>query len=121
MAEQSPSPESMRRSPRQDAEVAVRVRGTLRDGRKLDEPAVVNQMSSHGVRLAIRTTLPNGSEVEVHVGEGRPATRYRVVWSQEESPAGGWQVGMELVESGGVSRGPAAGPGTGTGTGTIIE
>lgn len=55
----------MRRSPRQETEVAVRVRGTLRDGRKLNEPAVVNQMSSHGVRIAIRTALPNGSEVEV--------------------------------------------------------
>ena len=109
----------MRRSPRQETEVAVRVRGTLRDGRKLDEPAVVNQMSSHGVRIAIPTALPNGSEVEVQVGEGRPATRYRVVWSQEDSTAGGWQTGMELVESGSVSRGPVAGPGTGTET--IIE
>lgn len=109
----------MRRSPRQDTDVGVRVRGTLRDGRTLDEPAVVNQMSSHGVRIAIRASLPNGSEVEVQVEEGRPATRYRVVWSLEDSSSGGWQVGMELVESGGAARG--AGPSPGTGTGTIIE
>jgi hypothetical protein len=119
LAEQIPSPEQLRRSPRQDTEVAVRVRGTLRDGRKLDEPAVVNQMSTHGVRLAIRTELPNGSEVEVQAAEGRPATRYRVVWSVENSAGGGWQTGMELVESSGTPRAPAPAPGTGTGT--IIE
>jgi len=116
MAEQSSSPEHLRRSPRQDAEVSVRVRGTLRDGGKLDEAAVVNQMSSHGVRISIHKALPNGTVVDVEVTEGRAATRYRVVWSVEDSAAGGWQTGMELVDSGGVTREPAAGPPTGTGT-----
>ena len=116
MAEQSPSPEHLRRSPRQDAEVSVRVRCTFRDGQKLDEPAVVIQMSSHGVRISIQRGLPNGSVVEVQVAEGRPATRYRVVWSLEDSASGGWQVGMEMVESGGISSGRTAGPPTGTGT-----
>lgn len=116
MTEQTPSPEQLRRGPRQATEVAVRVRVTLRDGAKLDEPAVVNQMSSHGVRLVIQTALPNGSVVELQVAEGRPAARYRVVWSQEDPAAGGWQVGLELVDTGGVAGGGAAGPPTGTGT-----
>jgi len=116
VAEQNPSPEQLRRSPRQDTEVSVRVRGTLRDGGKLDEPALVNQMSSHGVRVSIQRALPNGLVVEIQVTEGRPTTRYRVVWSVEDSAAGGWQTGMELVDSGGVSRESAAGPPTGTGT-----
>lgn len=119
MAEQSPSPEHLRRSPRQDTEVSVRVRGTLRDGGELDEPAVVNQMSSHGVRVSIQRALPNGLVVEVQVTEGRPATRYRVVWSVEDSAAGGWQTGMELVDIGGVA--PEPPPAAPTGTGTVYE
>lgn len=116
MAEQKLSPEQQRRSPRQDTDVAVRVKGTLRDGQKLDEPAVVNQMSSHGVRISIAKQLLNGSVVEVVVSEGRPPTRYRVVWSLEDSGSAGWQIGMELVDSGDVAPPPPAGPPTGTGT-----
>ncbi|MGH9805580.1 MAG: PilZ domain-containing protein [Candidatus Acidiferrales bacterium] len=116
MAEQSQTPEQQRRSPRQDTQVSVRVQGTLRDGQKLDEPAVVNQMSSHGVRVSLQKPLPNGTVVEVVVTQGRPATRYRVVWSVEDSAAGSWQLGMELVESSGATREPATGPPTGTGT-----
>lgn len=118
MAEQGYTPEQQRRSPRQEAEVAVRVRGTLRDGQSVDEPAVVNQLSSHGLRISLRKQLPNGSVVEVLLAEGRAPTRYRVVWGLEDSAAGGWQVGMEIVEGGGVAREPAGPP---TGTGTVYE
>lgn len=98
----------------------MRVRGSLRDGRTLNEPAVVNQMSSHGIRISIQTALPNGSEVDVQVAEDRPTTRYRVVWAVEGDTPGSWQMGLELVESSGTPRGPAA-PEAGTGTGTVYE
>ena len=116
MAEQSNSPEQLRRSPRQETELSVRVQGTLRDGQKLNEPAQVNQMSSHGIRLTMQKAIPNGLGVEIQFGDGRPATRYRVVWCMEDSAAGGWQLGMELVDGGGASRDGFAGPPTGTGT-----
>lgn len=90
--------EHQRRSPRQDTKLSVRVRGLLRDGRQLDEPAVVDQYSSHGIRVRIETTLPNGSEVEVQAIADRPGARYRVVWALGDSEQGGWQVGLELVK-----------------------
>lgn len=113
MDEQESSLEQRRRSPRQETEVSVHVREQLRDGRQLDQVATVNQFSSHGLRLRMEAALPNGSEVEVVVSEGRPTARYRVVWGIEDAERGGWEMGLELVRGAEGSPGTAA-PDTGT-------
>lgn len=106
--EQESSLEQRRRSPRQETAISVHVRGQLRDGRGLEEVATVDQLSSHGIRLRMEAALPNGSEVEVVVSEGRPAARYRVVWGIEDAERGGWQMGLELVKGAEGSPGTAA-------------
>ncbi len=92
--------ESRRRSPRMETELAVQVLGHLRDGRHLDEPASVDQVSSHGLRLTIGTELPTGSEVVVHYPDRGEEVRYRVVWMTPKDEGSTWQMGLELIEGG---------------------
>lgn len=87
----------LRRSPRIDQRIPVRVHGESRDGQRVDQLAEADQVSAHGVRMTIGVALPTGSLVEVQNPDTQRGARYRVVWAVEAGSAGQWQVGLELV------------------------
>jgi hypothetical protein len=87
----------LRRSPRIDRCIPVRVLGEKPDGQRVDEPAEANQVSTHGVRMTIATALPTGCVVEVQNPENQRGARYRVVWAIEAGSEASWQMGLELV------------------------
>jgi hypothetical protein len=85
-----------RRSPRLEKHIPVRLAASLGGGQHVDQEAVVNQVSSHGVRLTIGVDLPSGTVVEIHNPQTQGSARYRVMWVAE-SPGGERQMGLELV------------------------
>ena len=90
-------PSELRRSPRVDKRIPIRVVTQSRDGKHVDEIAHANQVSSHGLRMSIGVDLPTGSEVEIHNPATRLSARFRVVWAVPASD-GSRQMGLELVE-----------------------
>jgi len=87
----------LRRSPRIDQRISVRVLAEDRDGQLVDARGEADQVSVHGVRMTIAADLPTGSVVEVQDPESQRGAHYRVVWAIETGSAGQFQMGLELV------------------------
>jgi hypothetical protein len=96
MAPTSDPSDPRRRSQRLDKDIPIRVVAESRDGKHVDDEALANQVSSHGLRLSIGINLPTGTEVEIHNPATQLSARFRVVWAQPVAD-GSREMGLELV------------------------
>ncbi len=96
MASSQPAADPRRRSGRVDKDIPIRVVAESRDGKHVDDEALANQVSSHGLRMSIGIDLPTGTEVEIHNPATKLSARFRVVWALPAAD-GSREMGLELV------------------------
>jgi len=86
-----------RRSARIDKNIPIRVTTESRDGQRVDQEALADQVSSHGLRMTISADLATGTKVKVHNPATELSASFRVVWAVPGS-GGSYQLGLELAE-----------------------
>jgi hypothetical protein len=88
---------SLRRSARVNVRIAVKLSGTLPDGKVFSEDTSVVTVSKYGAKLKTQQPLTVGMEVKVQPRGRRQAGLFKVVWiGRPGSPREG-EVGIEYV------------------------
>ncbi len=88
----------LRRSPRIELRIPVRLRWQDRGGKAQEATGEANQVSFHGVRMTAGSNIVSGTVVEIENPGNQLRAHYRVVWAVEASVPGFWQLGLELVD-----------------------
>jgi PilZ domain len=78
--------------------IPVHVAGTSKDGKRVNETGLVVVVSRNGAMLRAKSSLKQGSTVDVIQGSSEAALKFRVVWVSERAREGQFDVGVELTE-----------------------
>ena len=78
--------------------IPIRISGTGKDGKRVNESSLVVVVNRNGALLRSKTPLKQGSTVDVVHGSSEEALTFRVVWVSERAREGQFDVGIELTE-----------------------
>jgi len=87
-----------RRGERVFLRISVRVSGTGKDGKHVNESGQVAVVNRNGALIRIKTPLKPGSTVEVLHDVSQEKLLFKVVWVSERAREGQFDVGVELTE-----------------------
>ena len=87
-----------RRGERVFLRISIRVSGTGKDGKRVNEAGQVAVVNRNGALIRLKTPLKPGSTTEVLNESTSENLIFRVVWVSERAREGQFDMGVELAE-----------------------